>query len=227
MTRFQFCFTKTLLIQSKSTYQLPNYKILSSGSSCHGAGVNKSDWEPWGWGFGLWPCSVCWGSGVAVSCGVGRRCSSDPMLLCLWLRLAAAALIRPLAWEPPYAAGAKGQKTKKKKNFFFLTMATPSAYGSSQAIGQIGTTNAGLCHRHKARSLTYWARPGIEPMSSRTLPLVLNPLSYNGNSLTHFIYLFVYLFICVFALSVKWLDVGSQFPDQGLNLGCSSESAES
>ena len=93
--------------------------------------------------------------GVAVSCGVGRRCSSDPMLLCLWLRLAAAALIRPLAWEPPYAAGAKGQKTKKKKNFFFLTMATPSAYGSSQAIGQIGTTNAGLCHRHNARSLTY------------------------------------------------------------------------
>ena len=45
----------------------------------------------------------------------------------LWCRLAAAAPIHPLAWEPPYAAGAaqeiatkttttKRQKTKKKKN---------------------------------------------------------------------------------------------------------------
>ena len=34
--------------------------------------------------------------------------------------LAATALIRPLAWAPPYAAGAalkKGQKTKKKSLF--------------------------------------------------------------------------------------------------------------
>ena len=30
---------------------------------------------------------------VAVSCGVGRRCGSDPILLWLWGRLAAAALI--------------------------------------------------------------------------------------------------------------------------------------
>ena len=28
----------------------------------------------------------------------------DPVLLWLWCRLAAAALIGPLAWEPPYAA---------------------------------------------------------------------------------------------------------------------------
>ena len=48
---------------------------------------------------------------------VGRRFGSDPVLLWLWRRLAAAALIRPRAWEPPYAAGAalKGQKDKKKK----------------------------------------------------------------------------------------------------------------
>ena len=39
-------------------------------------------------------------------------------LLWLWHRLAAAAPIRPLAWEPSYAVGAalkKRQKTKKKK----------------------------------------------------------------------------------------------------------------
>ena len=40
---------------------------------------------------------------VAVSCIVGRRCGSDPVLLWLWYRLAAVAPMRPLAWEPPYA----------------------------------------------------------------------------------------------------------------------------
>ena len=43
------------------------------------------------------------GSGVAMSCGVGCRCSSDPGLLWLWSRPVATALIRPLAWEIPYA----------------------------------------------------------------------------------------------------------------------------
>ena len=63
------------------------------------------------------------GSGVAVSCGVGHRRGSDPALLWLWCRLAAAAPIGPLAWEPPYAMRAaqemaKGQK--KKVNCFVL-----------------------------------------------------------------------------------------------------------
>ena len=55
------------------------------------------------------------GSGVAVSYGVGRRRGSDPALLWLWCRLAAAALIRPLAWEPPYAVGAVLKKKKERK----------------------------------------------------------------------------------------------------------------
>ena len=52
-----------------------------------------------------------------MSCGVGHTCSLDLALLWLWSRPAAAAPIRPLAWEPPYAAGAglKRQKTEKKK----------------------------------------------------------------------------------------------------------------
>ena len=44
-----------------------------------------------------------WGTGVAVSCGVGRRRGLDPALLWLWCRPAATALIGPLAWEAPYA----------------------------------------------------------------------------------------------------------------------------
>ena len=52
-----------------------------------------------------------------MSCGVGLRHSSDPVLLLLWCRLATTALIGPLAWEHPYAVGAalKRQKDKKKK----------------------------------------------------------------------------------------------------------------
>jgi len=54
------------------------------------------------------------GSGVAVSCGVGRRRGSDPTLLWLWRKLAATAPIQPLAREPPYAAGAAQEMAKKK-----------------------------------------------------------------------------------------------------------------
>ena len=50
-----------------------------------------------------------------MSCAVGHRRGLDPELLWLWHRPAATALIRPLAWEPPYAAGAALEKTKKKK----------------------------------------------------------------------------------------------------------------
>ena len=52
-----------------------------------------------------------------MSCSVGGRCSSHLALLWLWHRLVATALIRPLAWESPYAARAakKWQKKKKKK----------------------------------------------------------------------------------------------------------------
>ena len=54
-------------------------------------------------------------SGIAVSCGVGRRHSSDPKVLRLWCRLAATALIRPLVWEPLHAIDAALKKKKKKK----------------------------------------------------------------------------------------------------------------
>ena len=54
-----------------------------------------------------------------MSCGVGQRRSSDLALLWLWHRLAAIALIGPLAWEPPYAVGA-AQKLKKGKKIHLL-----------------------------------------------------------------------------------------------------------
>ena len=46
-----------------------------------------------------------------MSCDVGHKCSLDPALL--WHRPAAIALIRPLAWEPPYASEAAQEKAKR------------------------------------------------------------------------------------------------------------------
>ena len=51
-----------------------------------------------------------------MSHGVGRRHGSDPMLPWLWCRTAAAALIRPLAWELPYATSAAVKEKKNKIN---------------------------------------------------------------------------------------------------------------
>ena len=49
-----------------------------------------------------------------MSCGVGHRRGSDPTLLWLWCRLAAVALIQPLAWELPYAMGTALKRKNKK-----------------------------------------------------------------------------------------------------------------
>ena len=40
---------------------------------------------------------------------------SDPTLLWLWCRPVAAAPIRPLAWEPPYAPGVAQEMAKRPK----------------------------------------------------------------------------------------------------------------
>ena len=56
-------------------------------------------------GLRIWRCLELW---------VGRRQASDLVLLWLWHGLAAIP-IGPLAWEPPYAAGAALKKGKKKK----------------------------------------------------------------------------------------------------------------
>ena len=50
-----------------------------------------------------------------MSCGVDCRRGSDPVLLWLWHRAAAVALILPLAWEPPYAVGVAQETVKRQK----------------------------------------------------------------------------------------------------------------
>ena len=74
-------------------------------------------------GLNSWPCSVGWGSSIAMTCGVGHRHSLDPALLWLWYRPAAVAMIRPLAWEPPYAIGVaiKSKINKMNKINIYIT----------------------------------------------------------------------------------------------------------
>ena len=50
-----------------------------------------------------------------MSCGVGCRRGSDPMLLWLWYRPEATGPIQPLTWEPPYAAGVALEKAERQK----------------------------------------------------------------------------------------------------------------
>ena len=54
-----------------------------------------------------------------MSCAVGRRYGSD--LALLWRRPAATAPIQPLAWEPPYAAGAALKDDKKKIQVIYIS----------------------------------------------------------------------------------------------------------
>ena len=76
-----------------------------------------------------------------MSYHVGRRCGWDPTLLWLWCRPAAEAQIQPLAWEPPYAAGAalKRQKRKKrKKGRLFVLQVSRGGLASPESVGSAG-----------------------------------------------------------------------------------------
>ena len=63
---------------------------------------------------------------------MGCRRGSDPVLLWLSCRPAAVALIRPLAWESPYAAGVTLKRQKQKEE-------------SSQNVGEVVSEWEGLC----------------------------------------------------------------------------------
>ena len=68
-----------------------------------------------------------WGSGVAVSCGVGHRShvGLDPTLLRLWRRLAPAAPTGPLGWELPCAALKSKKKRKSGHNAIYINDTPP------------------------------------------------------------------------------------------------------
>ena len=58
---------------------------------------------------------LAWWTSIAMNCGVGHRHILDLVLPWLWYRPAAAAPVRPLAWEHPHAVGVALKCKKKKK----------------------------------------------------------------------------------------------------------------
>ena len=88
-----------------------------------------------------------------MSCGAGRRCSSDLALLWLWHKLAAVAAIGPLAWEPPYAMSATPKKQinkERKKSACYTVNAlktlaiTPRAEKVNKAVSTVILTRMAL-----------------------------------------------------------------------------------
>ena len=85
-----------------------------------------------------------------MSCGVGHRVGSDLAFPWLWCRPAAKALIGPLAWEPPCAAGAALKRKRQKKKML-------SILHKSKLASEHELSNARGCHACLGGILT----PGI------------------------------------------------------------------
>ena len=82
-----------------------------------------------------------------MSCGIVCRCCSDPELL--WRKLAALALIPPLAWELPYAAVAALKRKKKKKK---------QKAGSVMETGLLGQKNNVCKGSSEEKEWHFWSR---------------------------------------------------------------------
>ena len=77
-----------------------------------------------------------------MSCGAGQRHGSDLAWLWLWHRLVATALIRPLAWEPPYAIGVALKRPNKNKQ-----QQKPKLVSTVGRWGSTPLENSGKLHR--------------------------------------------------------------------------------
>ena len=66
-----------------------------------------------------------------MSCGVDHRHGLDLALLWLWCRLTTIAPIRPLALEPPYAAGATLRSKQAKKKIALMCLSANSTFSVS------------------------------------------------------------------------------------------------
>ena len=150
----------------------------SRNSHCGAVLTNPTSIHKGCW-FDPWPFSV------GKSCNAGCRCGSDLALLCLWCRLAAVALIRPLAWELPICHRCSHKTPTKKEgdrerdayssplpilksvliihevyfsSFFFFLQGPPAAKGFIRA------TAASHSHSHTRSKLRLQPAPQLTAM---------------------------------------------------------------
>ena len=114
-----------------------------------------------------------------MSCGVGCSHRSDLVWLRLWHRLTATAPIQPLAWEPPYAAGAaqeiatttttKRQKTKRqKKKKKKKKKRRPDISLGVRELGQMGERMRGRHFTACLLTFVFWNHVPITPIQKVT-----------------------------------------------------------
>ena len=120
-----------------------------------------------------------------MSCGIGHRCGSDPGLLWLWFRPAAAAPIRPLAQELSYAkdVALKGKTNKQTKTRTewspnSCTAASPAVHSWRTRPSE--TRGHASNHTHSALTLVTSTQFRTQCMHSLSISLALGCRMISG-----------------------------------------------
>ena len=141
-----------------------------------------------------------------MSCGVGRRHGSDPVLLWPWHRMAAVAPIEPLAWEHPYATGAALKSKKKRRRNVDVLM-----WCGRLRIQHCHCSGSGHCSGSipgPRNFLLPWAQPKTKQRCCRRLILYLK---HKATRHSIFVYFICFLFVCfVFSRATPVAYGGSQ-----------------
>ena len=112
MTHLEIAIYRSLLESRKSLKTLGKNTAMSS--YCGSVVMNPTSMHE---DLGSIPVLTQWAKDLELLSGAadGSRCGSDLVWLWLWRSLVATALLRPLAWEPPYAEDVPCPPAKKKK----------------------------------------------------------------------------------------------------------------
>ena len=111
-----------------------------------------------------------------MSCSVGRRHGSDPELMWLWRRQAAATPIQPLVWEPPYAEGVALKKKKKwqKRGGLPSTEQKLHKYELNESMYEQMNPGEGKKKKKNRKRWTKWQLGGFVTSSTATTTRAIN-----------------------------------------------------
>ena len=141
----------------------------------------------------MWVWSLASISGVrsqhCLNYGKGHGYGSDLVLLWLWCRLAAVALIQPLAWEFPYATGEVALRKKKDKKKIFMKQYNLQFKSSPKGTTKIFFSRLNFEHLFKYKEIWKNSTVSIKILSAfyySTINILL---------ILFFAYLSIYLYL--------------------------------